>query len=255
MSAQGPFSSAFPFSAGFLKAWVDQAGAFQDMFARLADQSAAAMPPSMPPPLLAPWKDFVDGIGLGGADPAQMFSGGPALGLSREYQEIAARLVELSKQFRQRYAEFAQQNATIMQDAFQVLKKRLDEAPLAHKTPADLYEAWIDCAEGTYAQAAHSDAFARLLAELCNISSAFKVERGKLTEQIARHFDLPSRAEVDSLHRQVRALKDAMRDAVAKTAAASDSALSATASATAASRPSRAKAPKARRKPRKQAKK
>jgi len=39
MSAQGPFSSAFPPSAGFLKAWVDQAGAFQDMFARLVDQS------------------------------------------------------------------------------------------------------------------------------------------------------------------------------------------------------------------------
>ncbi len=100
-----------------------------------------------------------------------------------------------------------------MQDAFHVLKKRLDEAPPAHKSPADLYDAWIDCAEGTYAQAAHSERFARLLAELCNISSAFKVERGKLTEQIARHLDLPSRAEVDTLHRQVRALttRDARR--------------------------------------------
>ncbi|HEY6618275.1 MAG TPA: poly(R)-hydroxyalkanoic acid synthase subunit PhaE [Steroidobacteraceae bacterium] len=238
MSAQGPFSS-FPFSAGFLKAWVDQAGAFQDMFARLADQPSAAMPASMPPPLLAPWKDFVDRMGMGGADPAPMFSGGPALGLSREYQEIAARLLELSQQFQQRYAEFAQQNSAIMQDAFQVLKKRLDEAPLAHKTPAGLYDAWIDCAEGTYAQAAHSDAFARLLAELCNISSAFKVERGKLTEQIARHLDLPSRAEVDTLHRQVRALKDAMRDAAASPAKAANP----------------AKPSKARRKPRRRAKK
>jgi class III poly(R)-hydroxyalkanoic acid synthase PhaE subunit len=192
-----------------MKAWVDQAGAFQDMFARLADQSAAAMPPSMPPPLLAPWKDFVDRMGMGGFDP-QMFRA-PALGLSREYQETAARLLELSKQFQQRYAEFAQQNATIMQDAFQVMKKRLDAQPPAPKSPAELYDAWIDCAEGVYLQAAHSDSFARLLAELCNISSAFKVERGKLTEQIARHLDLPSRAEVDTLHRQVRALKDAMR--------------------------------------------
>jgi class III poly(R)-hydroxyalkanoic acid synthase PhaE subunit len=180
MSAQGPFSSAHPFSSGFLKAWVDQTGAFQDMFARLADQSTAAI---------------------------------PALGLSREYQESAARLLDLSKQFQQRYAEFAQQNAAIMQDAFQVMKKRLDAAPPAPSSPAELYDAWIDCAEGTYAQAAHSERFARLLAELCNISSAFKVERGKLTEQIARHLDLPSRAEVDTLHHQVRALKLAMRAA------------------------------------------
>jgi hypothetical protein len=215
MSAQGPFSSTV--GTDFLKAWVDQAGAFQDLFARLANQASSAVPPSsMPPPLLAPWKSFVDGMGIGGTfDPAKMFSGAPALGLTREYQETAARLDELSKQFQLRYAEFAQQNATIMQDAFQVLKKRLDAGPPDAKSPADLYDAWIDCAENSYAQAAHSDAFARLLAELCNISSAFKVERGKLTEQIARHLDLPSRAEVDTLHRQVRALKDAMRDAAA----------------------------------------
>jgi hypothetical protein len=242
MSAQAPFSSDF--SAGFLKAWVDQAGAFQDMFARLADQPAAAMPPSVPPPLLAPWKTFMDGMGIGGgSDPAQMFPGAPALGLTREYQESAARLLKLSKEFQQRYAEFAQQNAAIMQDAFQVLKKQLDAGgPQATKSPADLYDAWIDCAEGAYAQAAHSDAFARLLAELCNISSAFKVERGKLTEQIARHLDLPSRAEVDTLHRQVRALKEAMRDGAANTAAT-------------ASRPPPTKAPKAPRKPRKRGKK
>jgi class III poly(R)-hydroxyalkanoic acid synthase PhaE subunit len=247
MSAQGPFSSAHPFSSGFLKAWVDQAGAFQEMFARLVDQSTAAMPPAMPPPLLAPWKDFVDGMGMGGFNPEQMFPGIPALGLSREYQETAARLLDLTKQFQQRYAEFAQQNATIMQDAFHVLKKRFDAAPPAQKSPADLYDAWIDCAEGTYHQAAHSERFARLLAELCNISSAFKVERGKLSEQIARHLDLPSRAEVDTLHRQVRALNETMR------AAASSAASGSAATASAASAP--AKAPKAPRKPRKRAKK
>jgi hypothetical protein len=220
MSAQGPFSSSF--GADFMKAWVDQAGAFQDLFARLAGQAGAAVPPpSMPPPLLAPWKSFVDGMGIGALDPAKIFPGAPALGLTREYQETAARLLELSRQFQLRYAEFAQQNATIMQDAFQVLKKRLDAGAPDAKAPADLYDAWIDCAENSYAQAAHSDAFARLLAELCNIASAFKVERGKLTEQIARHLDLPSRAEVDTLHRQVRALKDAGRDAAAISARSS----------------------------------
>jgi class III poly(R)-hydroxyalkanoic acid synthase PhaE subunit len=213
MSAPGASIGAHSFSADFLKAWVDQAGAIQDLFARLADQSSAGLPPSMPPPHLAPWKDFVDGLGIGSFNPTEMFPGAPALGLSREYQETARRLVELGQQFQQRYAEFAQQNATVMQDAFHVMKKRVDAAPLPPKSPAELYDAWIDCAEGAYTQAAHSDSFARLLADLCNISSAMKVERGKLTEQLARHLDLPSRAEVDSLHRQVRALSAAMRTA------------------------------------------
>ena len=210
MSAHGPFSSAHPLSAGFLKAWVDQAGAFQELLARLADQSSAGLPPSMPPPHLAPWKDFVDGLGMGSFKPEEMFPGAPALGLSREYQETARRILDLSRQFQERYAEFAQQNATVMQDAFHVMKKRVDAAPLPAKSPAELYDAWIDCAEDTYHQAAHSESFARLLAELCNIFSALKVERGKLTEQLARHLDLPSRAEVDSLLRQVRALTAAL---------------------------------------------
>jgi hypothetical protein len=222
MSAQGPFSNANPLSAGFMQAWVDQAGAFQEMFARLAAQSGTASPAAMfsplHTPLHAPWQDFVDKIGMRGFDPAQMVPGAPALGLSREYQETAARLIELSTQFQQRCAEFAQQNAGIMQDAFQLMKKRLDAAPPNHTSPGEIYDAWIDCAEASYAQAAHSDQFARLLAELCNISSAFKVERGKLTEQIARHLDLPSRAEVNTLHQQVRSLKDAMRDAATESA-------------------------------------
>jgi hypothetical protein len=253
MSAQGPFSSAFPAGAEFLKAWVDQAGAFQEMFARLADQSAKAMPPSVLPPHLAPWKDFVERMGMGGSNPAQMFPGAPALGLSREYQETAQRLLELSQQFQLRYAEFAQQNAAILQDAFQVMKKRIDAAPPTPQSPAELYDAWIDCAEGTYAQAAHSDSFARLLAELCNISSAFKIERGKLTEQIARHLDLPSRAEVDTLHRQVRALKDAMRAATAAPAASDATSISRSGAAAAPTHPK--KSAKAPRKPRKRAKK
>jgi hypothetical protein len=252
MSAQGPFSSAFPAGAEFLKAWVDQAGAFQEMFARLADQSAKAMPPSVLPPHLAPWKDFVERMGMGGSNPAQMFPGAPALGLSREYQETAQRLLELSQQFQLRYAEFAQQNAAILQDAFQVMKKRIDAAPPTPQSPAELYDAWIDCAEGTYAQAAHSDSFARLLAELCNISSAFKIERGKLTEQIARHLDLPSRAEVDTLHRQVRALKDAMRAATAAPAASDATSISRSGAAAAPTHPK--KSAKAPRKPRKRAK-
>ena len=252
MSAQGPFSSAFPAGAEFLKAWVDQAGAFQEMFARLADQSAKAMPPSVLPPHLAPWKDFVERMGMGGSNPAQMFPGAPALGLSREYQETAQRLLELSQQFQLRYAEFAQQNAAILQDAFQVMKKRIDAAPPTPQSPAELYDAWIDCAEGTYAQAAHSESFARLLAQLCNISSAFKIERGKLTEQIARHLDLPSRAEVDTLHRQVRALKDAMRAATAAPAASDATSISRSGAAAAPTHPK--KSAKAPRKPRKRAK-
>src|SRR5258708_24927463 len=102
MSAPGASIGAHPFSAGFLKAWVDQASAIQDLFARLADQTSAGLPPSMPPPHLAPWKAFVDGLGMGRFNPAELMPGAPALGLTREFQENARRLIELDQIFPQR---------------------------------------------------------------------------------------------------------------------------------------------------------
>jgi hypothetical protein len=103
-----------------------------------------------------------------------------------------------------------------VQDAFLILKKRIDDGTAPHTSPTDLYDAWIDSAEACYAQVAHGESFARLLGELANIYSAIKIERAKLTEQIARHFGLPSRAEVDTLHRQVRALSSAARGNLAR---------------------------------------
>jgi hypothetical protein len=225
MSASEAQPGAYPFSADFLKAGMDQAGAFQELFARLFDQSAALPEASMP--LLAPWKEFIDGLGLG---PGFMGNGTfkpedivanvmPALGLSREYQETGGRLLELSKHFQLRCRELTQLGVNVMQDAFHVMRKRIEADDSLLKSPSDLYDAWIECAESCYGQVARGDAFAGLLAELCNISSAMKVERGKFIEQIARHLDLPSRAEVDTLNRQVRVLTAAMQRAAAPRAA------------------------------------
>jgi len=187
VSAREPFPGTFPFSADFLKVWMDQAGAFQDLFAKLVDKSAAvAMPP---------------------------------LGLSREYQEIGGRLLDLGKQFQQRCGELTQLCASVMQDALQIMKKRIEAKESLLSSPAELYDEWIECAEACYAQAARGEAFVRVFAELCNIASAIKIERGKWVERIARQLDLPSREEVDSLNCQVRLLAAAAAAAAAAASA------------------------------------
>jgi Poly(R)-hydroxyalkanoic acid synthase subunit (PHA_synth_III_E) len=197
----------FPFSADFLKVWMDQAGAFQDLFAKLVDKSAPVTMPS------EPWKAFIDGLGTGFGDSSVHAI--PPLGLSREYQETGARLLDLGKQFQQRCGELTQQSSSVMQDALQIMQKRIEAKESLLTSPADLYDEWIDCAEGCYAQVARGDDFARLFAELCNIASAIKIERGKLAERIARQLDLPSREEVDTLNRQVRLLAAAAASAAA----------------------------------------
>jgi hypothetical protein len=211
----------------FLKAWNDYAAACQLLYERLQNPAANAAG-GIPLPFLESWKDFAEKLGMksdwGGAGHFKledMFQNLlPALGHTREYQEIARRMLDLSVRFQQRYADFMQQSNDIGQSALSAMQKHGAADGTAPRSPAALYDAWIDCAEQAYAQAAHGEAFSRSLADLCNILSAFKIERGKMLEALARQLDLPSRAEVDSLHRQVRDLADAVNRADAVNGAA-----------------------------------
>jgi hypothetical protein len=212
----------------FLKVWDDYVAACQSLFERLSGGSSATvggLGAPMPPAFLGPWKDFAASLGMppdlgvgGQFKPEQLFASFlPGLGYSREYQEICRRMLELTTQFRRRYAEFAQQSADIGKSALHAVQQRGASDDTLRASPAAIYDAWIDSAEAAYAQAAHTEPFARLLADLCNILSAFKVERGKLLEALARQLDWPSRAEIDSLHRQVRSLTTAAAKAAAAT--------------------------------------
>ena len=206
-----------PEAPPYLKAWDDYVSACQTLFERLSNPAAAAGGGAVPLAFLGSWKDFAASLGMrpdaapgDSSNPEDKFASLiPALGYSREYQETGRRMLDLTGQFQRRYAEFLQHSADIGQSAFQATQRRASKDDTLLASPAAIYDAWIDCAEEAYAQAAHGEPFARLLADLCNILSEFKIERGKLLEALARQFDWPSRAEVDSLHRQVHTLRSA----------------------------------------------
>jgi class III poly(R)-hydroxyalkanoic acid synthase PhaE subunit len=210
----------------FLKAWDDYVAASQEICERLKDPNANGGG-SIPLPIFGAWQEFAKSLGMQsdlnvGASfnpDAVVANLAPALGWSRDYQGIVQRMLEIGGQFQRRYAEFLKQSADISEQALQATRRRIAADPRLALSPAAAYEAWIESAETTYAQAAHGEAFSRSLGELCNLLSAFKVERGKLLDALARHLDLPSRAEVDSLHRQVHDLNVAVRAAASRPAA------------------------------------
>lgn len=200
-----------------LKAWDDYAAACQALFERFSDPKGDRGG-AMPPAFFGAFKDFAKNLGmpseLSGAShpkPEQMLAGFlPALGCTREYQEIVKRMLDLAAEFQRCCAEFMEQGSDIGRQAMEAMRQSAQEEGVLSSTAA-YYDAWIDKAEQAYAQAAHGEPFAVRLAQLCNVMSAFKVERGKLLEALARQLDWPSRAEVDSLHRQVRELSLAAR--------------------------------------------
>jgi class III poly(R)-hydroxyalkanoic acid synthase PhaE subunit len=212
LKPQGSWQADF-----LLKAWDDYVTACQAVLGRLQD------PGSNPGgtislPFFGAWEEFARSLGMH-AEPHDVIAPfGPAVGHTREYQVTLQRMLELGAQFQRRYAEFMQQGADISQRALQAVQKRSAADTGLSSSPTAAYEAWIDSAEEAYAQAAHGETFARTLGELCNLLSAFKVERGKLLEAVARHLDMPSRAEIDSLHRQVHELHAAVREAASRSA-------------------------------------
>ena len=144
-----------------LTAWDSYAALCQSMFERLKVPTAKLGAPDSPP-LFGAWQDLAKmwemgpGFAEGGPLTAEQVSASliPALGYTREYQNVVQRMMDLGMQFQRRYVEFVQQGADITQRALQAVRKRTTSDMNLASSPAALYEAWIDCAEEAYAQAA-----------------------------------------------------------------------------------------------------
>ena len=188
-------------SAACIAACEAQLAAYTEMFKGTAAQGDAAPGSALPPAFTHLWQSFARSLGIPldlTAAPAL-----PAIGLAREHLEIAQKITDLGLQLQRSSAEFTAHLSGISHEALQALKNQGAEPT---------YEAWIESAEASYSTLAHGAAFGTLVAEISNTLSALKVQRGKLIEYFSRQLDVPTRAEVDSLHQQLRLLRERLRE-------------------------------------------
>ena len=75
----------------------------------------------------------------------------------------------------------------------------------------ELYDNWVESAESAYKGAAHGAAFMQAQAEMSNAMSALRMAQRDMFEEWGKQFDLPTRAELNSLHQQLKQLTDAVR--------------------------------------------
>jgi hypothetical protein len=192
MASVGDSSALNPLTAAYLKACEDYLGVQRAIVEQFSGDAAPAAAMALPAAFIGAWKNLAQGFGVGG----------PALGLAREHLEIVQRMSDLGVQFQRSYAEFIAHLSGIQSEAMRTVQS-LDAGAA--------YDEWIEGAEAAYASLAHGATFARLLGELCNTLSELKLQRGKLLEYFSRQLDLPTRAEIDSLHQQVRLLREQSR--------------------------------------------
>jgi class III poly(R)-hydroxyalkanoic acid synthase PhaE subunit len=140
--------------------------------------------------------------------------GMPALGPTRESQEAMQRLAQLGARYAQAQLQVSGQWNDIIGKSLRELGERLAPKLRSGAPPAsmkEVYDLWVDSAETVYAQAARGAAFVQAQGELTNSMSQLRSAQRELLEEWAKQFDLPTRAELNSIHKQLRDLKAALQ--------------------------------------------
>jgi hypothetical protein len=129
--------------------------------------------------------------------------------------EAGQRIVQLAAELGKAQAQLSAQWNEIIATALRQLAERAPSLGLDGPSPESirrLYDEWVDIAESAYSQAARTPAFAAAQAGLANAYSRLRSAQRELFELGARELDLPGRAELDSVHRELRELKRALRE-------------------------------------------
>lgn len=199
--------------AAVMNAWFEQLGA---QVGQMANFRTAPDAQTWWRTVMQPSAAWTPGAGV--KDAAPQFA---ALGLTRERQEAWQKFSRLLAQYQELQTQLAAQWVKIGADTTQKFTERVSATGAAAPGGAtasikSLYDLWIECAEEVYGGVAHSPEYCRLIAELANSSNAVRAEQQRELESWARQFDLPTRAEVNSLHQQVKELRAQLRSQAAR---------------------------------------
>jgi class III poly(R)-hydroxyalkanoic acid synthase PhaE subunit len=135
----------------------------------------------------------------------------PALGIAREQVEAWRELAASQRECQDLEQALRVELTRMQNDVLTLLEERIRARAQAGKPISewrDLYSLWVECGEQTYAQLAHSEAYSKLQAQLGNAAVRLRARQQKILEHALRQFDLPTRSELNTVHRQLRELRE-----------------------------------------------
>jgi class III poly(R)-hydroxyalkanoic acid synthase PhaE subunit len=153
---------------------------------------------------------------MSGAGAPAPWAAMPALGPAREQQEAWQKLSQITARVAQAQMALSSQWNEIIALALRELGSKITPQLSSGATPGsvkEVYELWVNSAESAYARIAHGAAFIQAQGELTNALSQLRIAQRELLEDFSRQFDLPTRAELNSIHQQLRELKAALHKA------------------------------------------
>lgn len=148
--------------------------------------------------------------GAQSADPLGFYASIPGLGYNRETQEKHNKLYNLYVAYEAKMRAYNDEMSKVGLLALQrfgdyVQNPPSDAAPLG--SLKQVYVKWVDICEDIYAKFAYSEQYATVYGEVVNALMAFKKQLHIITDDAAGQMNMPTRAEVDSLHERVHSLR------------------------------------------------
>lgn len=141
-------------------------------------------------------------------------NGMPALGLTREHQIANDRMRKLLADLQQQQFALTSMWNDIIAEALRIFGDKAGAKIRAGETFPSLkavYDLWVECGEIAYAKSAHSPEYGKAQADLGNTMAQLRIEQRKQVEALAKHLDLPTRDELNTVHRRLKDLKSELR--------------------------------------------
>ncbi|MET0535822.1 MAG: poly(R)-hydroxyalkanoic acid synthase subunit PhaE [Steroidobacter sp.] len=148
----------------------------------------------------------------------------PTLGLAREQAETWRELLAAQAECQQLERELRAIWTKVQSDALGMVEARLRERQQSQgiNDYRELYDLWVDCGEKVFAEVAHSEAYARLQAQVGNALIRLRSRQQDVIERGLKYFDLPTRSELNTVHKQMRELRERVATLEAQLAEARD---------------------------------
>lgn len=186
------FEQGTPEAAGMLAFWQQPLSAWQELFPELAG---------------AGWPGGGTGeVNKAARQAAEQILGFPGLGLGREWQGDTQEAARLWVRYQAARDAYESSFRRLGPEALDRMRKRLvrmvkDGERL--ETLRGLYDLWVDCGEEAYAELVATDEYADLYADLVNSLLACRCHSQAMSERLSNLLNLPSRRELDAVHRHL----------------------------------------------------
>jgi polyhydroxyalkanoate synthesis regulator phasin len=147
---------------------------------------------------------------MSAVDPLNFFASFPGIGYSREKQEQLNHLYQQWSVFEAKFREYNNSMGKVGLEAVQKFQAYVANPPQGAEPLSSLkevYAKWVDICEEIYAKYAMTEEYTTVYGDVVNALMSFKKQQNKMLDDAMDQLNLPTRAEVDSLHERLHALR------------------------------------------------